>query len=272
MPPLSTFSVSPFVFFLSSSVDVCLSSLLQVFCKQCLESVLGDGPNSACAICRKPILRSKLRIPKGWALPDDEKKGTDASEAKEPEELPVLFDVKVRALIHQIRQQEQIAASERRPAKILVFTQFQPTMSAVKDALTTQRIRFVTIEGHMTMTQRKRALDTFRENRDCRVFLISMRAGAVGLTLTTANVVVMMDVAMNPALEQQAINRVHRIGQTRPVHVYQFVLKGSVEEKIYRLNQNKIVNNADLNAVEERGRKQNSIGMASSEIAELFAP
>lgn len=93
-------------------------------------------------------------------------------------------------------------------SKALIFTQFSATMLYIKKGLEEAHIRYQTIEGHMTMTQRKKALDRFRVTSDCNVFLLSVRAGAVGLTLTAADHIFFIEPSTNPAIELQAIGRV----------------------------------------------------------------
>jgi len=90
------------------------------------------------------------------------------------------------------------------------------------------------------MSQRKKALERFNDANEMTIFLLSMRAGSVGLTLTAACHVYLMEPSINPALTAQAINRVHRIGQTKQVFVYHLVVKDSIEEKVLEINKEKL--------------------------------
>ena len=85
----------------------------------------------------------------------------------------------------------------------------------------------------MSGRNRVAAVDKFRTDPECRVFLISLKAGGLGLNLTEAEVVFLLDPWWNPAVEAQAIDRTHRIGQTRPVFAYRLVSKDTVEEKVF---------------------------------------
>ena len=82
-------------------------------------------------------------------------------------------------------------------------------------------------------------MDRFQEDEDCKVFLISLKAGGYGLNLTAAEYVLLLDPWWNPAVESQAIDRAHRIGQTRKVFAYRFIARDTVEEKVLELQKTK---------------------------------
>ncbi|EOD08047.1 hypothetical protein EMIHUDRAFT_414962 [Emiliania huxleyi CCMP1516] len=100
-------------------------------------------------------------------------------------------------------------------------------------------VRTVRLVGAMSLDQRREALAAFREDRRVRVMLLSLRAGNVGLNLTAARRVFLLDPWWNPAVEEQAINRVHRIGQPEEVSVVRLVVQGTVEEKMLELQGRK---------------------------------
>lgn len=89
-------------------------------------------------------------------------------------------------------------------------------------------------------TNRKKIVDEYENSTDIKPFLISIKAGGVGLNLTSANYVFIIDPWWNPFIEQQAIDRTHRIGQDKTVMVYRFISKDSIEEKIINLQQSKL--------------------------------
>ena len=101
------------------------------------------------------------------------------------------------------------------------------------------------------------------------VFLISLKAGGLGLNLTEADSVVIYDPWWNPAVEQQAADRVHRIGQEKPVFVYKLIVENSVEEKILALQEKK---QALAQSIYRHGGEKAQIGFTSEDIRELFAP
>jgi len=125
--------------------------------------------------------------------------------------------------------------------KSIVFSQWTSMLNLVEPALKLAGLVHVRIDGGMTPKARVESLRNFRSDASVKVLLASTRAGGVGLTLTSASRVFLLDPWWNPAAEEQAIDRVHRIGQTRPVVVTRFVIKGSIEESILKLQDGKRV-------------------------------
>ena len=167
----------------------------------------------------------------------EEKKESASASASASNSDVVHFDSKLNKLMAEL--QAMRAASPLH--KALVFTQYLSTMELLKRTMKEQDFTFQTLEGHMPMRQRKRNLEEFRANPECAVFLLSMRSGAVGLTLTAASHVFILEPAINPALEQQAIGRIHRLGNThREVVVNYLVMAGSVEENLMEINREKV--------------------------------
>lgn len=122
--------------------------------------------------------------------------------------------------------------------RALVFSQFVDHLSLLRKALDAQEISYQYLDGSTPMSDRKRRVDAFQAGEG-DLFLISLRAGGFGLNLTGADYVLHMDPWWNPAVEDQASDRAHRIGQTRPVTVYRVVMAGSIEEKILALHESK---------------------------------
>jgi len=121
--------------------------------------------------------------------------------------------------------------------RVLVFSSFTEMLSIMRDALDARHTRYSYLDG--ATKNRSKVLDDFRNDDGPPVFLMSLKAGGVGLTVTEADYVVLYDPWWNPAIERQAIDRTHRIGQTKPVTAYRLVTLGSVEEKIQALQQRK---------------------------------
>lgn len=121
--------------------------------------------------------------------------------------------------------------------KVLVFSQFTSMLSIVKKHLDHRNITYEYLDGQTR--DRKERVERFQTDDKCGVFLISLKAGGLGLNLTAADYVFILDPWWNPAVETQAINRAHRVGQTRPVFAYRLICKGTVEEKIADLQQQK---------------------------------
>ncbi|GAB4336015.1 MAG: hypothetical protein OHK0038_14080 [Flammeovirgaceae bacterium] len=138
--------------------------------------------------------------------------------------------------------------------KILIFSQFVKHLEIVKEELTKKHIHFAYLDG--ATRDRQGEVDKFQKNTNIKVFLISLKAGGVGLNLTAADYVFLLDPWWNPAVEAQAIDRAYRIGQENKVFVYKFITRNSVEEKILALQNNKKKLATDLITTEESIVKQ----------------
>lgn len=121
--------------------------------------------------------------------------------------------------------------------KILIFSQFLKMLDLIKAHLEKNNIPYEYLDGQTT--DRADRVNRFQSDQNCRVFLMSLKAGGVGLNLTEADYVYLIDPWWNPAVEAQAIDRTHRIGQTKKVFAYKMICKDSVEEKILLLQQRK---------------------------------
>lgn len=134
-------------------------------------------------------------------------------------------------------------------SKVLIFSQFVKMLHILRDDLTEEGIRFNYLDG--STRNRQEQVDTFQNNKEISVFLISLKAGGVGLNLTAADYVFILDPWWNPAVENQAIDRSHRIGQKKTVFFYKFITKDSIEEKILGLQRRKAKLSDDIISVEE---------------------
>ena len=123
--------------------------------------------------------------------------------------------------------------------KVLVFSAFASMLKIMRTALDRRNIVYGYLDGSTKDRDRQTEVDRFMSDDGPPVFLCSLKAGGVGLTLTAADYVILYDPWWNPAVERQAIDRTHRIGQTRPVTAYRMVTAGSVEEKIRALAERK---------------------------------
>ncbi|MEA3304378.1 MAG: C-terminal helicase domain-containing protein [Patescibacteria group bacterium] len=120
--------------------------------------------------------------------------------------------------------------------RILIFSQFPSFLSHIQALLNKQNFPFLYIDGQTK--NRQKLVDEFQDG-DIPIFLISLKAGGTGLNLTAADTVIHMDPWWNPAVENQASDRAHRIGQKRSVSVYKYIVKESIEEKILILQEKK---------------------------------
>lgn len=145
---------------------------------------------------------------------------------------PPVDSAKLRAFIEIIKELRDNGH------RALVFSQFVGHLSLIREYLDKQNISYQYLDGSTPAAKRKTAVDRFQNGKG-ELFLISLKAGGSGLNLTAADYVIHMDPWWNPAVEDQASDRAHRIGQTRPVTIYRLVMKDTIEEKIVALHAQK---------------------------------
>jgi SNF2 family DNA or RNA helicase len=149
--------------------------------------------------------------------------------------------------------------------KILVFSQFLGMLELIRKELDLMHVKYEYLDGQTT--DRQERVENFQSDENCRVFLMSLKAGGVGLNLTAADYVYIVDPWWNPAVEQQAIDRAHRIGQDKSVFAYRMICKDTIEEKILLLQDKKRALSKDLIHVESGFVK----GLKREDVVDLFS-
>ena len=149
--------------------------------------------------------------------------------------------------------------------RVLVFSQFTGYLKSISARLAEEGISHLYLDG--STRNRAEVIEAFTSGQE-PVFLISLKAGGFGLNLTEADHVFIMDPWWNPAAEQQAVDRIHRIGQDKEVHVYRLVAEGTIEEKVMQLKESKA---ALFDAVVGEGEFA-SAAVTAEDVRELFAP
>jgi SNF2 family DNA or RNA helicase len=154
---------------------------------------------------------------------------------------PAILKEEVKLANESVKLDELVRELEENMGdhKALVFSQFLGMLALIKEKLKEHNIPYQYFDGSFTAEQREKAIRDFQDNAECRVFLISLKAGGMGLNLTAADYVYLVDPWWNPAVEQQAIDRTHRIGQTKNIFAYRLICKDTVEEKIMTLKEKK---------------------------------
>jgi SNF2 family DNA or RNA helicase len=122
--------------------------------------------------------------------------------------------------------------------KALIFSQFVGHLQLIKQHIEAKGFSYQYLDGSTPQKQRQKRVNAFQSGEG-DIFLISLKAGGSGLNLTAADYVIHMDPWWNPAVEEQASDRAHRIGQTRPVTIYRLIAQNTIEEKIVALHQHK---------------------------------
>jgi SNF2 family DNA or RNA helicase len=143
--------------------------------------------------------------------------------------------------------------------KALVFSQFTSLLSIVRERLDKEKIVYEYLDGRTR--DRAERVKRFQTDDNCKLFLISLKAGGLGLNLTAAEYVFLLDPWWNPAVEAQAIDRAHRIGQSRQVFAYRLIAKDTVEEKVVQLQATKreladAILNADNSIISTIGKDE----------------
>lgn len=123
--------------------------------------------------------------------------------------------------------------------KALIFSQFLGMLALIREKMAELGVKYEYFDGSTSAPDREKAIQAFQNNDETRVFLISLKAGGVGLNLTAADYVYIVDPWWNPAVEQQAIDRTHRIGQTKNIFAYRMICKDTIEDKILKLQEKK---------------------------------
>lgn len=212
-------------------------------CKQCLldyiEHQRDKGEIPRCFNCREPInSRDVFEV-----IRHDADDGEDSNSLYAPPQTPRVSLRRVgsdkSAKITGLLKHLKIVRKENPGMKTVVFSQFTSFLDLIEPALTRDRIPFLRFDGSVSQKSRAAILEDFNCRKKGVVLLLSLRAGGVGLNLTAAKRVFMMDPWWSFAVEAQAIDRVHRMGQEEEVRVTRFIVEGSIEEKMLRIQERK---------------------------------
>ncbi|XP_061344667.1 DNA repair protein RAD5B-like [Gastrolobium bilobum] len=208
---------------MESPDDPVFTSCAHRFCRECLFSCWGTSLGGKCPICRQSLKKSDL-----IACPSE-------SPFKVDVENNLTESSKVSKLMDYLQHIQNSSSGE----KSIVFSQWTSFFDLVENPLRRRGIGFLRFDGKLSQKQREKVLNEFNETKEKRVMLMSLRAGGVGLNLTAASHVFIMDPWWNPAVEEQAIMRIHRIGQKRRVIVKRFIVKGTVEDRLQQVQAKK---------------------------------
>ncbi|KAG8707479.1 hypothetical protein FRC08_000478, partial [Ceratobasidium sp. 394] len=150
--------------------------------------------------------------------------------------------------------------------KTIVFSQFTSMLDLLEPFLLDAKIGYSRLDGSMTPKDREVALDKIRNSSKTKAILISFKAGSTGLNLTACNNVILLDLWWNPALEDQAFDRAHRLGQTKDVNIYKLTIAETVEDRILKLQDTK----RDLAKAALSGDKLSNNRLRLEDIMSLF--
>lgn len=228
-----------------------LTPCYHLICADCTEKHKADVEKSltadkhhSCPHCESyvryglfPILRSTLK-----QFVDNRKAARKVKAARWDEDSYTGPHSKVLALLEALgKSAEETAALPpgEPPIRSAVFSGWTSYLDLIEYALEKHNIGFVRLDGTMSVKQRTQSLDTFKTDPNVVVLIASIKAAGQGLNLTSANKAYVMEPQFNPGVEEQAVDRVHRLGQTRPVHIVHYIMTPSVEEGILKLQKKK---------------------------------
>ncbi|CAL5211710.1 unnamed protein product [Lathyrus oleraceus] len=215
--------------------DPVVTSCEHTFCKGCLIDFSASLGQVSCPSCSK-LLTVDLTSNKDTVVHRTTIKGFRPSSILNRIQIENFqTSTKIEALREEIRSMVEMDGS----AKAIVFSQFTSFLDLINYSLQKSGVSCVQLVGSMTLAARDVAIKKFTEDPDCRIFLMSLKAGGVALNLTAASHVFLMDPWWNPAVERQAQDRIHRIGQYKPIRIVRFVIENTIEERILKLQEKK---------------------------------
>ncbi|EKX38257.1 hypothetical protein GUITHDRAFT_77334, partial [Guillardia theta CCMP2712] len=231
--------------------DKVVSACKHCFCRSCIEEYVASAPCSpvTCPTCEQVLsvdLSPKEAPPTPTAPPPAPSRSGKAPRIMQ--RFSRLDDFKSSTKIEALMEELELLVENDSSAKAIVFSQFVSMLDLIAYRLELlppphssqlAGIRVVKLDGRMTFDARDRHIASFCEDADTRVFLISLKAGGVALNLTVASAVYIMDPWWNPAVEFQAMDRIHRLGQYKPIKVVRFVIEDTIEDRILRLQEKK---------------------------------
>lgn len=224
------------------------------FCRECVKEFIESlpaGAEATCPTCLKP-LTVDLSPPVQEVKPlSNEETSTPSSRSPKAVNLSsfhrnsILHRISdVHAFqsstkIEALMQELELMRARDPSGKAIIFSQFVNMLDIIQHRLQLGGVKCVKLSGNMSMSVRDRTIKAFRDDPTVTAFLISLKAGGVALNLTVASHIFLMDPWWNPAAENQAIDRTHRLGQFKPIQATRFIIAGTVEERILKLQEKK---------------------------------
>ncbi|OIW15493.1 hypothetical protein TanjilG_32897 [Lupinus angustifolius] len=238
---------------ISPPTNIVITCCAHIYCRECILRTL-QCSNPCCPLCRHPLSESDL-----FSAPPESSKTADAELSSSE---PRLFS-KASALIKLL-----IDSRDQNPTtKSVVFSQFRKMILLLEEPLKAAGFKTLRLDGNMNATQRAHVIKQFRvSGGEPMVMLASLKASSTGINLTAASRVYFMEPWWNPAVEEQAMDRVHRIGQKEDVKVVRLVAQNSIEERILMLQEKK-----KKLAREAFGKGSKDVGMGMEDVRFLLS-
>ncbi|KIO02504.1 hypothetical protein M404DRAFT_649793 [Pisolithus tinctorius Marx 270] len=186
---------------------------------------------------------------------------TKSSNSKDPKLPP--DSAKIRKILEILKEVDERSGGEE---KTIIFSQFTSMLDLIQPFLEAEGVKYVRYDGTMQKDKREASLEKIRSSKSTRCILISFKAGSTGLNLTACNNVILVDMWWNPALEDQAYDRAHRLGQTRDVNIYKLMIPETVETRILQLQDTK----RQLTTAALSGDKLKNMKLGMDDLLALF--
>lgn len=242
------------------------------FCKKCVDQLLEHG--MPCPLCRKSfsagdtVCKTEIQLleQQHQNRNHDEEQGKQEEEAhdeqqQEEKQQEHALPAKVSAMINAAS--DAISCGE----KVVVLSQWTSFIDKMADAVSKHGLRYAALDGRKSKAQREENLQYFKGN-ECNLLFISIKAGGLGLNLTHASTVLITDISMNPYAEEQAMDRVYRLGQKQRVRVIRYLARGTIEERIEEQQELKV--NIGKAALQPNMSKQELQSMRMSQMRKLL--
>ncbi|KIW97302.1 uncharacterized protein Z519_02694 [Cladophialophora bantiana CBS 173.52] len=228
---------------------VCLDSLnnpvitacAHTFCRGCIERVIET--QHKCPMCRAALQNREQLVEPAAGIGESDEVDLDID--------PEITSTKIEALVKILKASE--ADSN---VKTVVFSQWTSFLDLVQTQLLLHGLQFTRLDGKMNSTKRDAAIDSLNSDPSCRIMLASLSVCSVGLNLVAANQVILADSWWAPAIEDQAVDRVHRLGQTRDCKVVRLVVEGTIEDEVLEIQARKRKLASEAFGEKDGGRKR----------------
>ncbi|GER53237.1 DNA repair helicase rad5 [Striga asiatica] len=217
--------------------DTAVASCGHVFCRACLIDFGTSMGQNSCPSCSKPLTVD-------FTSNKDSKEQSSKTTVKGFRRSSILNRIQLHEFqtstkIEALKEEIRCMIERNGSAKGIVFSQFSSFLDLIHYSLQKSGVSCAQLDGSMSMGARDSAIKRFIEDPDCKIFLMSLKAGGVALNLTAASHVFLMDPCWNPAVERQAQDRIYRIGQHKPIQIFRFIIENTVEERILKMQEKK---------------------------------
>ncbi|KAK5651556.1 hypothetical protein OQA88_11921 [Cercophora sp. LCS_1] len=227
---------------------MCPAQCLHVYCPACIGSFRRQKDGDICEFCNQMDRARFVSLNRNRSVFEHESRtskptgsATSKKDSDDDEEDAYVPHTKTRALVQDLLLNKEMSRKNPNepPYKSVVFSGWTSHMDLIEKAFIQEGIIFTRLDGKMSRPARNEAMERFRDDPTVQVILVSIMAGGLGLNLTSGNSVYVMEPQFNPAAEAQAVDRVHRLGQKRPVRTVRFIMEDSFEEKMLQLQEKK---------------------------------